>query len=195
MVMTAASRNLPGPLGQAETAFRDCAARLPPVSGERLAQRAGHFAAGIRLSLDEPAAMRRLHEMTGGLRRAASLSTLLPRILDGALSLMGADFGTLQLLDPVTGSLRLVTQSGFTFAFLDHFAMVEDGYSACGRVAREGAQVVITDVEADQGHGGTDRLLWLLLGCGLAASSSWRSISRARSRAVPCRSPCGPGRC
>ena len=76
---------------------------------------------------------------------------LLPRVLDGALALTGADFGNIQLLDPVTGSLRIVTQSGFSSEFLEYFAVVDDTYSACGRAAQAGAQAVIADVTADPG--------------------------------------------
>lgn len=149
--MSGESRNLSGPLEQAEAAYRDAARQMPPVSAEMLARRAGHFAAGIRLLLDEPQAARRLHRLTGSLRDASSLSVLLPRVLDGALSLMRADFGNVQLRDPVAGSLRIVTKSGFDSRFLDYFAVVEDDRSPCGRAAREGAQVVITDVTVDPG--------------------------------------------
>ena len=64
---------------------------------------------------------------------------------------MGADFGNIQLRDPVTGSLRIVTQSGFGPEFLDYFAVVDDGHSACGRAARACAQIVVADVNADAG--------------------------------------------
>lgn len=144
------SQNLPG-LEQAEAACRDPATGLPPVTAELLAQRAGHFAAGVRFGMDEPEAMHRLHKMTGGLRGACSLGALLPRALDGALALMGADFGNVQLLDPVTGSLRIVTQSGFDAEFLDYFAVVDDGHSACGRAAKQRAQTVIADVTTEPG--------------------------------------------
>jgi GAF domain len=152
MLMVAGeSQNLPGVLEQAEAVYRDAAAQLSPVTGEMLTQRARHFAAGVRISLDQPEAMWRLHEVTGGLRDVCSVSTLLPEILDGALSLTGADFGNIQLLDPVTGSLRIVTQSGFDAAFLEYFAIVDDDHSACGRPARDCAQIVIADVTTDLG--------------------------------------------
>jgi len=79
------------------------------------------------------------------------LGSLLPPVLAGALWLTGADFGNIQLLDPATRSLRIVTQSGFGPEFLDYFAVVDDGHSACGRAAQAGAQAVIADVTADPG--------------------------------------------
>jgi GAF domain-containing protein len=168
MLMVAGdSQNVPGALEQAEAVYRDAAAQLPPVTGEMLAQRARHFAAGVRLSLDEPEAIRRLHEVTGGLRDASGLSTLLPKILDGALSLTGAEFGNIQLLDPVTGSLRIVTQSGFDSGFLEYFAVVDDDHSVCGRAARHCAQTVISDVTADPGFAPHR---------GMAAVSGFRAV-------------------
>ena len=144
------SRNLSGALEQAEAVNRRAAAQLP-VTGAMIARQARHFATDARLSREEPAAMRRLHEATGHLRDLPSLRALLPRILDGALSLTDADFGTVQLLDPVARSLRIVTQSGFDPGFLDYFAVVENDHSGGGRAARQCAQVVIADVNADPG--------------------------------------------
>jgi GAF domain-containing protein len=97
------SQNLPSALAMVEAVYRGAARELAPVSKDRLAQRAGHFAAGVRFGLDEPGAMRRLHTLTGDLAGIPGLSALLPRVLDGALSLTAADFGTIQLLDPVSG--------------------------------------------------------------------------------------------
>lgn len=159
--------NLPEPLEQAAAVFRDALSQLPPVTGEMLAQRAAHFAAGVRLSVDAPGAMQRLHLATGSLRGVSSLSTLLPRILDTALSLTQADFGIVQLLDPGTGTLRIVTHSGFNRRFLDYFAVVDDAHSACGRAARDGTQTVIADVHTDPDFAPHR---------GIAAASGFRSV-------------------
>jgi hypothetical protein len=161
------SKNLPGLPEHAAVVYRDAAAQLPPTSAHALAKRAEHFASAVRFGLDQPEAIRRLREMTGGLRKASSLASLLPRVLDGALSLMGADFGNIQLRDPVTGSLRIVTQSGFGPDFLDYFAVVDDGHSACGRAARAAAQAVIADVTADPGFAPHR---------GIAAASGFRAV-------------------
>ena len=149
MLMFTRSHNLPGMLEQAAAVFRDAAGKLPPASRQELAQRARHFAWAVRFGLDESGAMLRLHQATGGLRDASSLRRLLPRVLDGALGLMAADFGNIQLVNPVTGSLRIVTQYGFGPEFLDYFALVDDGHAVCGRAAKECAQTVIADVAAD----------------------------------------------
>jgi hypothetical protein len=161
------SQNLPSALAMVEAVYRGAARELAPVSKDRLAQRAGHVAAGVRFGLDEPGAMRRLHTLTGDLAGIPGLSALLPRVLDGALSLTAADFGTIQLLDPVSGSLWLVTQSGFSPEFLDSFAMVADEHSACGRAARACAQAVIADVTTDPGFAPHR---------GIAAAAGYRAV-------------------
>jgi GAF domain-containing protein len=79
------------------------------------------------------------------------LGSLLGRALDGALELSGAELGNVQVADPTTGALRIVAQHGFGPDFLEHFAVVEDDGSACGRAARAHLQTVIVDVDADEG--------------------------------------------
>jgi GAF domain-containing protein len=71
--------------------------------------------------------------------------------LKDALSLLHADRGNVQIVDPVTGSLVLVLQTGFSEEFLEYFAVVDDNGSACGRTASQHAQVVIGDVNTDPG--------------------------------------------
>ena len=71
--------------------------------------------------------------------------------LEDALSLLHADRGNVQIVDPLTGSLVLVLQTGFSDEFLDYFAVVQDDGSACGRAASQHAQTVIGDVNADPG--------------------------------------------
>ena len=149
LLLARKSQNLPSALDMAEAVYRRSAAQLSSPSGERLAQRARYFAAGFRFGLEEPEAIRRLHGFTKDLHGASRLDSLLPRVLDGAVSLMGADFGNIQLLDPVGSSLWLATQSGFSSEFLNYFAIVNNGDSACGRAAASHAQAVIADVNAD----------------------------------------------
>jgi GAF domain-containing protein len=124
---------------------------LRALGQEDLARRAEQFAAWIRLDLDEPQAARRLYTATMDLRGVTRIGVLLAKILEGALTLAGADRGNVQLLDPATGSLRIAAQCGFSAEFLDYFAVVDDDRSACGRAARERTQTVIVDVNTDAG--------------------------------------------
>jgi GAF domain-containing protein len=118
---------------------------------EDLARRADKFAAWVRFDLDEPRAARRLYAAMGELRAPPRSSLLFGKVLEGALSLGGADRGNLQLVDPATGSLVIVAEHGFGPEFLEHFEVVDDDRSACGRAARRHTQTVIADVTTDPG--------------------------------------------
>jgi len=137
-------------LQQAEAAQRESASLFRALGREDRARRAEQFAAWTRLQLDEPELVQRLHAVTKGVRDASGLGLLLNKALDGALSLLRADRGNVQVLDPATGSLRIIAQHGFDADFLDYFAVVatNDG-SACGRAAAQGTQTVIADVSID----------------------------------------------
>ncbi|HEX6448068.1 MAG TPA: GAF domain-containing protein [Trebonia sp.] len=145
------SRNQPRLHEQVKAAYQSPTGRLPSAKGQALARQDGHLASLVQVSLDEPRVMRHMHGAAEDLRDASRLDVLLPKILDGAMSLTGADFGNVQLLDPLSGALRIVTQSGFGSEFTDYFAVVDDDHSACGRAARQCAQTVIADVTTDPG--------------------------------------------
>lgn len=151
MVVMAASgsRNQRRLQEQAKASYQNPTSRLPSANGQALARQGGHLASFARVSLDEPEVIRHMQGAAEDLRDASRLDVLLPKILDGAMSLTGADFGNVQLLDPLSGALRIVTQSGFGSEFTDYFAAVDDDHSACGRAARQCAQTVIADVTTD----------------------------------------------
>ena len=136
-------------LEESEAIHRNTAARLRELGRDDQARRAEQFAAWIRLDLDQPQAARRLYSATRALREVPRPGLLFSKILEGALALAGADRGNVQVLDPATGSLRIAAQCGFGAEFLEYFAVVDDGRSACGRAARERAQTVIVDVDID----------------------------------------------
>ena len=143
-------RNLSDPLEETEAVYRDPVTQLPPAGEEMLARRACDFASSVHFGLHEPRDMRRLHKLTKELGSISRLDSLLPAVLAGALSLMKADLGNIQLVDPATGALRIVTQAGFGPEFLEYFAVVGDGDgSACARAATQCAQTVVTDVRSD----------------------------------------------
>jgi GAF domain-containing protein len=92
-----------------------------------------------------------LHEALQVARAAPALGALLDEVLAFALTLLRAERGNVQLADPATGALRIAAQRGFGPEFMEYFATVSDDQSACGRAARQHAQVVITDVTTDPG--------------------------------------------
>lgn len=128
---------------------RNSAARLRELGREDLARQADQFAAWTRFDLEEPRAARRFYAVSRELREMPRFGSFLAKALEGALELVGADRGNVQILDPATGSLTIAAQHGFDAGFLDYFAVVDDDRSACGRAARERAQAVIVDVTID----------------------------------------------
>ena len=69
-------------------------------------------------------------------------------MLDDAIALLGAEYGSLQLL--VGEELVIVAQRGLPPDFLNCFRRIDkDDGSACGRALLSGKPVVISDVEKD----------------------------------------------
>jgi hypothetical protein len=167
LVETGKSRRLRALLAEAERAHRESARLMRSLGKIDLARRAERFAARVRFDLDEPKAARGLYSLGRDLREAHGPGSLLGRALEAALSVSAADRGNIQILSPVTGSLRIVAQYGFGTEFLEYFAQVDDRGSACGRAARERAQIVIADVHLDPGFAPHR---------GIAAASGFRAV-------------------
>ena len=91
-----------------------------------------------------------LNELTSRLLQVSDLKQGLSEVMTSAIDLMGADKGTLQLLDAGRQVLEIAAQRGFGPEFLNVFREVSsEDDSACGRAWRSNQQVVIKDVQAD----------------------------------------------
>jgi PAS domain S-box-containing protein len=103
-----------------------------------------------RRQAKEIVALTRVHEVASRLWLNRDLHQALDDILAGAIELLGADKGNIQIFDAKQGVLRIVASRGFERDFLNFFGEVsaEDG-SACGRSLRSGKRLVIEDVESD----------------------------------------------
>jgi GAF domain-containing protein len=95
------------------------------------------------------AAMTTLTGQTESLQLPAEARAVIDEGLEDALSVLRADRGNVQIVDPASGSLRIAAHAGFSDEFLEYFAIVDDDGSACGRAARDLAQTVIVDVNTD----------------------------------------------
>jgi GAF domain-containing protein len=151
-------RNAAGPsltlqraLGDTEAALLRSAARLHASGREARARRVERLAGWARFDLDEPVVAQELYAAAARLRHMRRVEPLADQVLEQVLSLARADRGNVQLADPASGALAITAQHGFDAEFLDHFRVVDDDRSACGRAARHGAQLVITDVSIDPG--------------------------------------------
>ena len=162
-----AGRTVHAVLEDTEAALRKSVARLRSSGQEDGARQVERFAEWARFDLEEPLAARQLHLAAARLRQVRPLELLAGQVLEKVLSLARADRGNVQLVDSPPGTLRIIAQHGFDEEFLDHFAVVADRGSSCGRAARRNAQLVITDVAADQGFGPHREV---------AASSGFRAV-------------------
>jgi len=110
---------------------------------EEVAERAADAALRARAQQTiaaELAAMKRLHEVSTRAIGRADLHTLLEEILDATIAMHRAEFGTVQLCDSRSKTLRIASQRGFQEAVVD---------DACVIALDRRARVVIDDVELE----------------------------------------------
>ncbi len=130
--------------------------------------------AEARLTADL-AALTRMHALSGRLLATGGLQPLLQEIMDAAVSIVGAEKGTLQLLEG--DSLRIVAAHGHQQPFLDFFASAESQASVCGEATRRGERIVVLDVETSSLFIGTPSLA-VLREAGVRAAQSTPMMSR-----------------
>ncbi len=96
----------------------------------------------------ELAGMRRLQEVSMLLLREGQPDTLYEQILEAAIALMRSDMGSMQMLDPEHGVLRLLAWKGFQAKSAALWESVRmDSGSSCAEALRCGRRVVVPDVE------------------------------------------------
>ena len=71
---------------------------------------------------------------------------VLSEIVDAAIAISGADFGTIQLLEPKSSD-EIAAQRGFPQWWLDFFNAVPKGMGSCGTALERGERVIVEDVE------------------------------------------------
>lgn len=99
---------------------------------------------------EELEALRQLHELARQAVVTTSAEGLLQRVLDSAMTMQGADFGNIQLYDPVQKKLHIAVQKGFKQRFLDFFAKLDVlADSVCGVALATGERIIVKDIEAD----------------------------------------------
>lgn len=92
-------------------------------------------------------AMTLLQKLAALFVREGNLEPVLGEIVDAAMMIAGADFGNIQLLDPVSGDLRIEAQRGLPQWWLDFWNSVATGHGCCGTALERGERVIIEDVE------------------------------------------------
>jgi GAF domain-containing protein len=130
-------------------AQRSSAAKLRWRGYETAARQAERAAARIHLWLTQPTATSRMFALSRQFSAAADTDALLGHAIEGAIELMGADFGNVQTCNGTGSTLRIAASRGLTDEFLEYFEVVDDPSSACGRALQQGSQSVIVDVRRD----------------------------------------------
>ena len=120
-------------------------------------------------------ALTRMHELSKRLLGAGGLQSLLQDIMDTAVAIVGAEKGTLQLLEE--GSLRIVAHCGHQEPFLKFFAAAENTVSVCGEATKCGERVVVQDIEKSSLFVGTPSLM-VMLEAGVRSVQSTPIMSR-----------------
>jgi PAS domain S-box-containing protein len=127
-------------------------------------------------------AMTLLHEV-GALcaRGGVSEPECLQRLLEVAISLTGADKGTIQLLDSESGVLKIAAQRGFSARFLEFFAEVDGPDAAsCGVAMALRQRTVVANVSVSPIFA-AQTALDVLLGEGVCAVQSTPLLSSTGS--------------
>ncbi len=108
-----------------------------------------------RLAADVSALMR-MHELSTRTFDTRQSLPLMQEIMDAAVAIMGADLGTLQLIEG--DKLRIIAHHGHRQPFLDFFAAADEVASACGEAKKQGGRVMVEDIEQSPIFAGTTSL-------------------------------------
>jgi PAS domain S-box-containing protein len=129
----------------------------------------------LRAELD---ATSRLLEISSLFVKAGNREAVLGAIVEAAIAISSADFGTIQLLDPESGDLKIAAQRGFPPWWLEFWDYVRKGHGSCGTALDRRERVVIEDVEQSPLFMGTPALE-IQLKAGVRAVQSTPLMSRA----------------
>jgi two-component system CheB/CheR fusion protein len=130
----------------------------------------------IQTSLD---AMLRLRDLTLKFVQGGEMPDFLGDIVEAAMAITQADFGTIQLVDPPTGDLQIVAHRGeLPDWWLDFWRTVNAGKGSCGAALQRNERMIIEDVEQSPVFVGTPALE-IQLRAGIRAVQSTPLVSRA----------------
>lgn len=123
-------------------------------------------------------AITRLHSLSALLVRERKVDRLLEVILETAIVVSNADFGTIQLPSPVSGELKIAAHRGFPQWWLDFWESIAEGKGSCGTALLEGKRILVEDVEHSDVYQ-EKSMLEIQLRAGVRAVQSTPLISRS----------------
>ena len=95
-------------------------------------------------------------------------------LLQKVTGLTGADYGVVQLRDPVHGGLVIECHHGFGRQILDHFSYLDDAGTASGTTLARGSQTFVDDVQTSPIYAHDDRQVLLAAGVRSVLSTALR---------------------
>jgi PAS domain S-box-containing protein len=110
----------------------------------------------------------------------STVQDVLLSILDMAINVAHADFGSIQLLDPKTSTLHIAAQRGLPGSWTDYWASVTDGHGASGTALKRGERVIVEDVEQSPIFTATDLDVQRKAGVRAVQSTPLVSVSGQR---------------
>jgi PAS domain S-box-containing protein len=143
------------------------------LSTERLKER--RAAEQLEGDLD---AMSRLQKVGALFVAEGNLESALGEIVETAMAISGADFGTIQVLKGREPELRIAAQRGFPDWWVDFWNEAPGAKGTCGTALEQGERVIVEDVEQSQIFAGT-RALEMQLKAGVRAVQSTPLLSRS----------------
>jgi signal transduction histidine kinase/ActR/RegA family two-component response regulator len=121
---------------------------------------------------------RLLRDVAARLIGSGELDALFAAILDAAIAITQADAGTIQLLDPASGSLTFLATRGFDSTMYAHFASVDaSSGSPCGLALSRGERVCVLFDDPEVLD--LDGALKMHLDAGMRCAQSTPLLSRA----------------
>jgi PAS domain S-box-containing protein len=120
---------------------------------------------------------RRLHELATLPLSKVSVKKVLGAIVETAVAVAHADFGTIQLLDAESSSLRIAAQHGFPQWWVEYWQSISKGRGACGCAWEKGERIIVEDLEQGSVFSGVD--LEMHRKAGVRATQSTPLVSRS----------------
>src|SRR5262245_41412425 len=122
-------------------------------------------------------AMIRLHKLSTLSVTEGDLERILCEIVDTAIALTDADFGNIQLIDPVSSALRIVAQRGFPQSWVDFWNDLPESQGSCGVSLKQRERIIVEDVQQSPIFVGAT--LEMLLKASVRAVQSTPLVSRS----------------
>ncbi|HZU85249.1 MAG TPA: ATP-binding protein [Polyangiaceae bacterium] len=121
---------------------------IKPFSARELLARVSAQIAIGQLREETAIAMDRLHRLgTLFLADPTKLEPVLLEVVDAAITIAGADFGNIQLIESASSDLRIVAHRGFPDWWLAFWNTVSADKGSCGAALERRERVVVEDVE------------------------------------------------